>query len=299
MNKGENVKSGYVAVVGRPNVGKSSLVNALVGQKVSIVGPKPQTTRNKILGIKNTENEQIVFVDTPGTTSRKDPMGAFLVHNIRSGLVGADLILVVVDGNKINEGDFELLNDLTKKNIPIILAINKMDLFKFEKIYPKLKKINSENFKAIVNISAKTGQNLDILDREIKNLLPEGQPFFDRDSITDKTERFLVAELIREKALLYLQEEIPHGLAIEISKFLEDENIVHIDADIIVNKKRHKNIVIGKNGEMLKKIGTSARKEIEKLLGKNVFLSCFVRVEENWIDSISQMRNIGYDIKNI
>lgn len=299
MNKGENVKSGYVAVVGRPNVGKSSLVNALVGQKVSIVGPKPQTTRNKILGIKNTENEQIVFVDTPGTTSRKDPMGTFLVHNIRSGLVGADLILVVVDGNKINEGDFELLNDLTKKNIPIILAINKMDLFKFEKIYPKLKKINSENFKAIVNISAKTGQNLDILDREIKNLLPEGQPFFDRDSITDKTERFLVAELIREKALLYLQEEIPHGLAIEISKFLEDENIVHIDADIIVNKKRHKNIVIGKNGEMLKKIGTSARKEIEKLLGKNVFLSCFVRVEENWIDSISQMRNIGYDIKNI
>lgn len=299
MNKGENVKSGYVAVVGRPNVGKSSLVNALVGQKVSIVGPKPQTTRNKILGIKNTENEQIVFVDTPGITSRKDPMGAFLVHNIRSGLVGADLILVVVDGNKINEGDFELLNDLTKKNIPIILAINKMDLFKFEKIYPKLKKINSENFKAIVNISAKTGQNLDILDREIKNLLPEGQPFFDRDSITDKTERFLVAELIREKALLYLQEEIPHGLAIEISKFLEDENIVHIDADIIVNKKRHKNIVIGKNGEMLKKIGTSARKEIEKLLGKNVFLSCFVRVEENWIDSISQMRNIGYDIKNI
>ena len=299
MNKGENVKSGYVAVVGRPNVGKSSLVNALVGQKVSIVGPKPQTTRNKILGIKNTENEQIVFVDTPGTTSRKDPMGAFLVHNIRAGLVGADLILVVVDGNKINEGDFELLNDLTKKNIPIILAINKMDLFKFEKIYPKLKKINSENFKAIVNISAKTGQNLDILDREIKNLLPEGQPFFDRDSITDKTERFLVAELIREKALLYLQEEIPHGLAIEISKFLEDENIVHIDADIIVNKKRHKNIVIGKNGEMLKKIGTSARKEIEKLLGKNVFLSCFVRVEENWIDSISQMRNIGYDIKNI
>ena len=299
MNKGENVKSGYVAVVGRPNVGKSSLVNALVGQKVSIVGPKPQTTRNKILGIKNTENEQIVFVDTPGTTSRKDPMGAFLVHNIRSGLVGADLILVVVDGNKINEGDFELLNDLTKKNIPIILAINKMDLFKFEKIYPKLKKINSENFKAIVNISAKTGQNLDILDREIKNLLPEGQPFFDRDSITDKTERFLVAELIREKALLYLQEEIPHGLAIEISKFFEDENIVHIDADIIVNKKRHKNIVIGKNGEMLKKIGTSARKEIEKLLGKNVFLSCFVRVEENWIDSISQMRNIGYDIKNI
>lgn len=293
------MKSGYVAVVGRPNVGKSSLVNAFVGQKVSITGPKPQTTRNKILGIKNLKDAQIVFVDTPGSTNRKGALAAFLSESIKAGLDGADVVLAVVDGNRINDADFDFLEKLSKQEAPVVLAINKMDLFEFEKVYPKLKQIGAGQFAAIVNVSAKTGQNLEVLEREILKLLPEGLPYFDEDAVTDKTERFMVAELVREKALLYLQEEIPHGMAVDVPKFEEKDNIININVDIIVSRKAHKAIVIGKNGDMLKKIATSARTEMETMLEKKVFLSCFVKVEENWTEDKMQLKSIGYDIKNI
>ena len=293
------MKSGYVAVVGRPNVGKSSLVNAFVGQKVSITGPKPQTTRNKILGIKNLPNAQIVFVDTPGSTNRKGALAAFLSESIKSGLDGADVVLAVVDGNRLNSADFDLLSKLSQKKVPVVLAINKMDLFEFEKVYPKLKEIGAADFSAIVNVSAKTGENLEILEREILKLLPEGERFFDEDAVTDKTERFMVSELVREKALLFLQEEIPHGVAVDVPVFEEKQDIVKINVDIIVSKKRHKSIVIGKNGEMLKKIASSARTEIETMLQKKVYLSCFVKVEENWTEDKMQLKSIGYDIKNV
>ena len=284
-------KSGFVAVVGLPNVGKSSIINSLVGQKVSITGPKPQTTRNKILGIKNIGDDQIVYVDTPGVTNQKNELGKYLSQSIKSGMDGADVFLAVVDG--------KLLKSLSEQKTPVVLAINKMDLFKFEKIYPKLKELGAMNFAAIVNVSAKTKQNLDILESEITKLLPEGIAYYDRESVTDKTEKFMAAEIVREKALLFLQEEIPHGIAVDIPLFEEGKDITKINVDIIVSKQRHKSIVIGKGGEMLKKIATSARKDIEEMLGQKVYLTCFVKVEENWTDDKSQLKSIGYDIKNI
>lgn len=293
------MKSGFVAVVGRPNVGKSSIINALVGQKVSITGPKPQTTRNKILGIKNTKDAQIVFIDTPGTTNQKTELGKYLSQSIKSGMEGADVILAVVDGNRINEFDEKLLTKLSSGEVPVVLAINKMDLFTFEKVYPKLKELGALNFKSIVNVSAKTKENLNILEKEIINLLPEGIQYYDSDALTDKTEKFMVAELVREKALLFLQEEIPHGIAVDVPIFKEEKDLVKIDVDIIVSKKQHKPIVIGKGGEMLKKIATSARKEIEEMLQKKVFITCFVKIEENWTNDKLQLKSIGYDINNI
>lgn len=292
-------KSGFVAVVGRPNVGKSSLVNAFVGQKVSITGPKPQTTRNKILGIKTVGDSQIVFVDTPGSTNQKNALGAYLSESIKSGMEGADIILAVVDGNTLGSADFDLLKKLAGGKTPVVLAINKMDLFSFEKVYPKLKELGAMTFSAIVNVSAKTGENLEILEKEILKLLPEGQHFFDDDQVTDKSEKFTVAELVREKALLFLQDEIPHGIAIDIPVFEEKKDLININCDIIVSKKRHKGIVIGQNGETLKKIASSSRKDIEEMLGKKVYLTCFVKVEENWTDDKLQLKSIGYDIKNI
>lgn len=292
-------KSGFVAVVGLPNVGKSSIINSLVGQKVSITGPKPQTTRNKILGIKNIGDDQIVYVDTPGVTNQKNELGKYLSQSIKSGMDGADVFLAVVDGNKMGETDEKLLKSLSEQKTPVVLAINKMDLFKFEKIYPKLKELGAMNFAAIVNVSAKTKQNLDILESEITKLLPEGIAYYDRESVTDKTEKFMAAEIVREKALLFLQEEIPHGIAVDIPLFEEGKDITKINVDIIVSKQRHKSIVIGKGGEMLKKIATSARKDIEEMLGQKVYLTCFVKVEENWTDDKSQLKSIGYDIKNI
>ena len=293
------MRSGFVAVVGRPNVGKSSIINSLIGQKVSITGPKPQTTRNKILGIKNTDNAQIVFIDTPGSTNQKTELGKYLSQSIKSGMDGADVILAVVDGNKIGEFDEKLLNKLASGQVPVVLAINKMDLFTFEKVYPKLKELGAMNFSAIVNVSAKTKEHLDILENEIVKLLPEGVQYFDSDALTDKTEKFMVAELVREKALLFLQEEIPHGIAVDVPLFEEQKDLTKINVDIIVSKKQHKPIVIGKGGEMLKKIATSARKDIEEMLQKKVFLTCFVKVEENWTNDKLQLKSIGYDINNI
>ena len=301
-NKGEVkkvAKSGFVAVIGLPNVGKSSIINSLVGQKVSITGPKPQTTRNKILGIKNVGDAQIVFVDTPGKTNQKSELGKYLSQSIKSGMEGADVLLAVVDGNKMGEGDEKLLKSLSNQKTPVVLAINKMDLFKFEKIYPKLKELGAMNFAAIVNVSAKTKENLDVLEKEIIKLLPEGLHYYDDEAVTDKSEKFMTAELVREKSLLFLQQEIPHGIAVDVPLFEEKQNIVNINVDIIVSKPRHKSIVIGKGGEMLKKIATSARKDIEEMLGKKVFLTCFVKVEENWIDDKLQLKSIGYDINNI
>ena len=292
-------KSGFVAVVGLPNVGKSSIINSLVGQKVSITGPKPQTTRNKILGIKNIGKDQIVFVDTPGVTNQKNELGKYLAQSIKSGMDGADVFLAVVDGNKMGEKDEKLLQSLSSQKTPVVLAINKMDLFKFEKIYPKLKELGAMNFSSIVNVSAKTKQNLDVLENEILKLLPEGLAYFDQDAVTDKTEKFMAAEIVREKALLFLQEEIPHGIAVDIPLFEEGNELTKINVDIIVSRQRHKAIVIGKGGEMLKKIASSARKDIEEMLGKKVYLTCFVKVEENWTDDKSQLKSIGYDIKNI
>lgn len=293
-------KSGFVALVGKPNVGKSSLVNALVGEKVSITGPKPQTTRNKILGIVSDKNFQIVLVDLPGITRARSELGKFMAKSVRTGMEGVDAFVVVMDGTKIDERDFEILESFSENPLPVFLVVNKLDIFTFEKVYPQLEKMKVFEFvKEIVNVSAKTGKNVDILLQGLLKVLPEGEPFFDKDAITDSSERFLVSEIVREKALLFLQDEIPHGIAVEVSKFESKEKSTVIDIDIICERKAHKQIIIGKKGEMLKKIATSARTEIEQLLKKHVFLNCFVRVEENWRNDKSQLKNMGYDTKNL
>ena len=299
MKKGKK-KSGFVAIIGRPNVGKSTIVNALVGTKISITGPKAQTTRNKILGILTEENTQIVFVDTPGMLKPTNKLGQFMKKSIETALDGNDLILIVLDGTDIKQADYDLIQSFEKSEVPVFVVINKTDIATFEKVYPKLEKLNQYGFiSEFVSISAKTGKNLDELKSKIIERLPDGEFMFDEGDITDKSVRFISAEIVREKALLYLQQEIPHGIAVDIPRFEEGDGKVSIDADIIASKENHKQIIIGKKGEMLKKIGTSARTEIETLVGKKVFLNLFVKVKENWQDSQSSLNELGYNKKDI
>ncbi len=293
-------KSGFVAVVGRPNVGKSSLINAMVGAKVSITGPKPQTTRNKILGIKTGDNYQIVFVDTPGEINPRNELGQYMKKSIDTAINGIDLLLIVLDGTKIGEKDFKLLEKYKNVKVPIFVCINKTDIAKYDEVYPNLAKLNELPYiTEFISTSAKTGKDVDTLIQKIVERLPEGEFMFDPDQITDKTIRFLTAEIIREKALLYLQEEIPHGIAVDIPKFDERNKVIEIEAEIIATKENHKPIIIGKNGDMLKKIGISARREIEELVGKRVNLHTFVKVRENWQDNLSTLRDFGYDKKGL
>ena len=306
VNKGGEImektikRTGFVAVVGRPNVGKSSLINALVGSKVSITGPKPQTTRNKILGIKTGENYQIVFVDTPGEIKPKNELGEYMKKSIDTAINGIDVLLIVLDGTRIDDRDFKLIDKYKNVKVPIFVCVNKTDVSKYDEVYPSLAKLNELPYIAeFVSTSAKTGKNIDELTQKLVDKLPEGEFMFDEDAITDKSIRFLTSEIIREKALIYLQEEIPHGIAVDIPKFDEKPRMVDIEAEIVAIKENHKPIIIGKNGDMLKKIGISARKEIEELVGKKVNLHLFVKVRENWQDNLSTLRDFGYDKKGL
>lgn len=296
----EKRKCGFVAVVGKPNVGKSSLVNAMVGAKVSITGPKPQTTRNKILGIKTGEDYQVVFIDTPGAIKPRNALGEYMEKSIAAATVGIDALLIVLDATKITERDFGLIEKYKSFKVPIFVCINKTDIGKYEDVYPKLERLNELKYiSEYVSTSAKTGKGVDELLTKLVNVLPYGEFMFDEDQITDRSLRFLASEIVREKALIYLQEEIPHGIAVDIPKFEEHKSLVTIEAEIIASKPNHKQIIIGKGGDMLKKIGTSARVEIESLLDKKVNLQLFVKVRENWQDSSLSLREFGYDKKDI
>lgn len=293
-------KCGFVAIVGRPNVGKSSLVNAMVGAKVSITGPKPQTTRNKIIGIRSNEDYQIVFVDTPGSIKPRNELGEYMKKSIETATDGIDALVIVLDGTKIFDSDFKLIEKYKNTKVPVFVCINKTDISKFEDVYPKLDELNKMGMNVeYVSTSAKTGKGVEELVEKLVACLPESEFMFDADQITDRSVRFLASEIVREKALLFLQQEIPHGIAVDIPKFEEGKRLVVIDAEIIAIKENHKPIIIGKNGEMLKKIGSSARVEIEQMLGKKVNLQLFVKVRENWQDSLSTLRDFGYDKKNI
>ncbi len=289
-------KSGFVTILGRPNVGKSTLLNTIIGEKVSIVSPKPQTTRNKILGIYNSQNAQVVFTDTPGIHSSANKLDEYMQKSIDTAKQGVDVLLLVLDGTKpIKQGDIDWINSFSKyKNV--IVVINKIDDTSFEKLYPQLSKLNDlEHVKEIYPISAKTGKNVDELLKNIIDLLPEGVPYFDQDSYTDKSVRFMIAEIVREKALWLLQDEIPHGIACEVIAYKEDDKKVVIDLDIICERDNHKMIIIGKKGSMLKEIGTRARQDIEKLLGKKVFLNIFVKVRADWRNKESYVESVGYN----
>jgi GTP-binding protein Era len=294
-------KSGFVTITGKPNVGKSTLINAILGEKVSIVSPKPQTTRNNITGILNEDNYQVVFLDTPGMLKPKNKLDEYMLKSIEKSLEGIDVIVYMLDATKpfLND-ELEKIEFYTKADVVVIVAVNKIDETNFERLYPKLDILNKiENIADIVPISAMNKKNVDVLLKSILKHLGEGEAYYPKDLHTDQSERFLVAEIIREKALWRLQQEIPHGIAIEIEQFEQKDKIIKIDAVIVCEKDTHKSIIIGNKGSMLKAIGTSARLEIEKLLDSKVHLNLFVKVKSGWRDKKSQINEFGYDTNDL
>ncbi len=293
-------RSGFVAVIGKPNVGKSTLINALIGEKVAITSPKPQTTRNKILGIKNGEDFQIVFVDTPGIHNGQSELAKYLRKSTETATNDVDAVVVLLDASKVTKTDYDLIAKQENRKVPVFVVINKIDISSYEKLYPILDKLNEFRFvKQFVTLSALRRSNLDVLLSALLNVMPEGPAYYPTDQYTDKNERFMVAEIVREKSLLFLQEEIPHGIAVEIVLFKKLKNIIKISANIICESDRHKQIIIGAKGAMLKKIGTSSRGEMEKLLGSPVMLELFVKVKPDWKQNKSTLKDLGYDIKDV
>lgn len=304
------MKTGFITILGRPNVGKSSLINALVGEKVSIVSPKAQTTRDRIMGILTDEDCQMVFVDTPGVHKPTNKLGEYMEKCVKNATVDTDVIVIVLDGTRrIGDSDIDFINKYLKvSKAPVYVVLNKIDEAGFEKIYPILDKISfllSEHdgyraVKDIVPTSAKKGKNVDVLKNAIKSELSEGEMFFPADEYTDKSERYMICEIVREKALMLLNDEIPHGIAVYIQRmFYEDNGVAHIICDIVVERDSHKAIVIGKGGEKLKAIGERARRDIEKLLDTKVYMEMFVKVRDNWRNDNVVMNDVGYDAKNL
>ena len=294
-------RCGYVSILGRPNVGKSTLLNKLVGQKISIVSPKPQTTRNVVTGILNQKDMQVIFLDTPGIHKAKNSLDKYMEKSIQKSLEGIDLILYILDGTKkFFEEDIDDVKSFCAGTTPVVVLVSKIDDTTYEKLYPELAKLNSlQNVKEIIPFSSYNGKNLDVITQTIKNFMPVGPAMYPTDSVTDVSERFIASEIIREKALWLLQQEIPHGLAIEIEKFEQGEKVTKISATIFCEKENHKKIIIGSSGSTLKKIGEESRKDIERMLGTKVFLELWVKVKEHWRDSDILVSNLGYNKKDL
>ena len=293
----DQYKSGFAALIGRPNVGKSTLMNALIGQKIAITSNKPQTTRNRIQTVYTCEEGQIVFVDTPGIHKSKNRLGDYMVNVAQRSLKEVDVILYLVEPSDfIGPGERHIIDQLRTLPTPVILVINKIDTVKREELLGFIDTYRREmEFAEIVPVSALKSDNLKELIKCIMLYLPCGPAYFDEDTVTDQPERQIVAELIREKALRRLEEEIPHGIAVTIEKMKWRRNIVEIDATIICEKNSHKGIIIGKQGVMLKKIGTDARRDIENMLEKQVNLQLWVKVKKDWRDSDFLLKNFGYN----
>lgn len=289
-------KTGFIAIVGRPNVGKSTLLNEIVGEKVAIVSKKPQTTRNRITGIYTKEENQFVFLDTPGIHKPRTRLGDFMVKAANETLGSVDAAILVVEAREaVGDIEAQLLKRLKGDDIPAILAINKTDAVRPENIIKTIAAYaEAFDFSAVVPLCAKNGKGVDILLAECEKFLYESDWLFDEDMITDQPERQIAAEIIREKLLRTLDEEIPHGTAVAIEEWKEKRGVVSIRAEIYCEKDSHKGIIIGKHAETIKKIGTYAREDIEKMLDVKVFLDLYVRVKENWRDSDFNISNFGY-----
>jgi GTP-binding protein Era len=291
------MKSGYVALIGRPNVGKSTLLNHLLGQKISITSRRPQTTRHRIHGIKTTELGQMIFVDTPGLhINQKRAMNRYLNKTAGSALQDVDVIVWLVDGIDFTEEDLMVLERIQSAGLPVILAVNKIDRVEDkDALLPFLDKAQKAHpFEALIPISALRGHNLPELEEKILALLPDGELIFPEDQVTDRSIRFLVAEIVREKLLRALGQEVPHAISVEIEQFKTEEGLVRIDALIWVERQGQKAIVIGRKGEVLKKVGERARLDMEKLLESKVFLKLWVKVKEGWSDDERALRSLGY-----
>ena len=292
-----NTKTAIVTIAGRPNVGKSTLTNHLVGEKIAIVSNKPQTTRNRICGILTQDNTQFVFVDTPGFHKPRTKLGDYMVNAVKESIADVDLTVLVVEPiASVGAQEEALIEQLMARRVPTVLAINKIDTVEKDKLLEVIAVYSQTGaFDAIVPISAKTGDGVEALLAECEKYAVEGPFLFPDDVTTDQPERQVMAEIIREKLLWNLEKEIPHGTAVEITTFTERENgIIDIDATIFCEKASHKGIIIGKGGEMLKKISSMARKDCEKFMGTKVYLTTWVKVKENWRDSDFMVRNFGY-----
>lgn len=295
MSENTKFHSGFITIVGRPNVGKSTLMNAMVGEKIAIVSSRPQTTRNRIMGVMTRPDWQIVFLDTPGIHTPRTKLGESMMQSVKDAMDGMDGVLVLVDATQVGEHDRAIVRDMAGKKVPKVLAINKIDLLPPEKLLGLIASFADLGYDAIIPISAKTGDGLDDLTKQLSSHLPEGPKYFPDDMMTDQPERLICAELIREKALQHLRDEVPHGIGVEMMGMEKmNDNFMEINATIYCERDAHKGIIIGKHGAMLKKIGEDARKDIEEFMGTKVFLQTWVKVKEKWRDSNSLLRNFGY-----
>ena len=295
--KKEVYKSGFIAVIGRPNVGKSTLINSLIGQKIAIMSDKPQTTRNRILCVLTQPDAQIVFLDTPGIHKPKHKLGEYMVRAAEGTLKEVDAIYFVVDATeKMGPGEHYILERLQATKKPVVLVVNKLDLIEKEQVLPIISNYSGKyDFAGVVPISAKEETNLDSLIGEVKKYLPEGPQYYPEDMVTDQPERLIVAELVREKALQLTRDEIPHAVAVDVDEMTTRPNEdVYIRATIYVERESQKGIVIGAKGALLKEIGALARKDIEALLGSKVYLDLWVKVKKDWRDREGILRNFGF-----
>jgi len=305
MNNEKNKKfrSGFVSLIGRPNVGKSTLMNCLIGEKIAIISNKPQTTRNKIQSILTTDNFQIIFIDTPGIHTPKSKLGNFMVKSAETSLNGVDIILYLIEPfEKIKDSDLKIIERLKNVKSNLFLIINKIDTVQKEEILKVIDSYQAKcNFNEIIPISAIKNINTEELLKNIEKYLPEGPRYFPEDMITDQPERQIISEIIREKTLFLLREEIPHGIAVEITgmKKRENKEIADVDATIYCERDSHKGIIIGKHGSMLKQIGSKARCDIERFLGSPINLQIWVKVKKDWRDSDFLLKNFGYDSKKL
>lgn len=299
MNK--DFSSGFIALVGKPNAGKSTLLNSLIQQKVSIVSPKPQTTRDNILGIWTDDDSQMVFVDTPGMVKPQTALGDYMAKVIDQAVIDVDCIVLVIDGHDgIDQGELDLVEKYGSKDIPLVVVVTKTDISQPETLMPELNKLNgNEKIKEIYAVSAKRNKNIDDLKQGLKKYLTGKELYFEEDDVTDKSQRYLVCEMIREKILLCCDNEVPHGVGVVLNKMEYDKyhHIWDIDANIIIEKQSHKPIVLGKNGQMIKQIGSHARESIEKMLDCKVYLALWVKVKDDWRNSEYMLNEIGYTSK--
>ncbi len=294
-------KTGFIAIVGLPNAGKSTLLNALIKEKISIVSPRPQTTRDNILGVWTDDDSQMVFVDTPGALKSKNALEDYMKRSIDSAILDVDCILVVIDGHKpFSSQELDLLEKYARTNVPVVVAVTKIDITQPERLMPQLVRLNEiENVEEVFCVSARRNKNINELKNALKKYLKGNEMYFEEDDITNKSQRFLVCELIREKILLLCDKEVPHGIGIQLNKMVydQDNRLWEIDANIIIEKASHKPILLGKGGAMIKEIGTKARISIQKLLQSPVHLSLWVKLKEDWRNSNFMLAELGYTTK--
>ena len=296
MSENTKFHSGFITIVGRPNVGKSTLMNAMVGEKIAIVSSRPQTTRNRIMGVMTRPDWQIVFLDTPGIHTPRTKLGESMMQSVKDAMDGMDGVLVLVDATQVGEHDRAIVRDMAGKKVPKVLAINKIDLLPPEKLLGLIASFADLGYDAIIPISAKTGDGLDDLTKQLSTHLPEGPKYFPDDMMTDQPERQICAEIIREKALLHLREEVPHGIGVEMMAINKlSDNLTEIHATIYCERASHKGIIIGKQGAMLRTIGAEARRDIENLLGTKVNLQLWVKIREDWRNRMDDLRTLGYE----